>query len=144
LSPRGQKALEEFITENLRTGRICTSKSPQAAPFFFRKKGEEVNAPNVNPGLRPIQDYRYQNAHMVWDLYPLPLLSEILHAPKLQTTKYFTVMDIYWGFNNIQIKEGDEWKAAFITNHGLFAPLVMFFGMCNVPASFQWMADMIL
>jgi hypothetical protein len=35
LSPRGQKALEEFITENLRTGYICTSKSPQAAPFFF-------------------------------------------------------------------------------------------------------------
>jgi hypothetical protein len=53
-------------------------------------------------------------------------------------------MDIHWGFNNIQIKEGDKWKAAFITNHGLFEPLVMFFGMCNVLASFQQMADMIL
>jgi hypothetical protein len=81
---------------------------------------------------------------MVWDWYPLPLLSEILQAPKLQTAKYFTVMDIHWGFNNIQIKEGDEWKAAFITNHGLFEPLVMFFGMCNALASFQQMADMIL
>jgi hypothetical protein len=49
--------LEEFITENLRTRRIHTSKSPQAAPFFFQKKGEEVNAPDVNLGLRPIQDY---------------------------------------------------------------------------------------
>jgi hypothetical protein len=57
LSPRGQKALEEFITENLRTGHICTSKSPQAALFFFQKKGEEVNALDVDPGLRPIQDY---------------------------------------------------------------------------------------
>jgi hypothetical protein len=108
LSPRGQKALEEFITENLRTRCIHTSKSPQAAPFFFRKKGEEVNALDVDLGLRPIQDYRYLNAHTVWDQYPLPLLSEILHAPKLQTAKYFTVMDIHWGFNNIQIKEGDE------------------------------------
>jgi hypothetical protein len=81
---------------------------------------------------------------MVWDQYPLPLLSEILHALKLQTAKYFTVMDICWGFNNIQIKEGNEWKAAFITNHGLFEPLVMFFGMCNMLASFQWMADTIL
>jgi hypothetical protein len=74
----------------------------------------------------------------------LPLLSEILHAPKLQTVKYFTVVDIPWGFNNIRIKEGDEWKAAFITNRKLFEPLVMFFGMCNALASFQWMADTIL
>jgi hypothetical protein len=144
LSPREQKALEEFIAENLRTRRIHTSKSPQAAPFFFRKKGEEVNAPDVDPGLRPIQDYQYLNAHTVWDRYPLPLLSEILHAPKLQTVKCFTVVDIRWGFNNIWIREGDEWKAAFITNHGLFKPLVKFFGMCNVPVSFQWMADTIL
>jgi hypothetical protein len=53
-------------------------------------------------------------------------------------------MDIHWGFNNIQIKEGNEWKAAFITNRGLFEPLVMFFWMCNAPALFQQMADTIL
>jgi hypothetical protein len=85
LSPRGQKALEEFITENLRTRCIRMSKSPQAAPFFFQKKGEEVNPPDVDLGLRPIQDYRYLNTHTVRDWYPLPLLSEILHALKLQT-----------------------------------------------------------
>jgi hypothetical protein len=75
--------------------------------------------------------------HTVQDWYPLPLLSEILQAPKLQTVKYFTVIDIFWGFNNIRIKEGDEWKAAFITNCGLFELLVMFFGMCNALPFFQ-------
>ena len=50
-------------------------------------------------------------------------------------------MDIHWGFNNIRIKEGDEWKAAFTTKFGLFKPTVMFFSLCNSPASFQHMIN---
>ena len=50
-------------------------------------------------------------------------------------------MDIRWGCNNIQIKEGDEWKAAFKTNRGLFEPTIMFFGLCNSPATFQNMMN---
>ena len=46
-------------------------------------------------------------------------------------------MDVRWGYNNIRIKEGDEWKAAFRTNYGLFEPTVMFFGLTNSPATFQ-------
>ena len=45
--------------------------------------------------------------------------------------------DVRWGYNNIQIKDGDQWKAAFITHKGLFEPMVMFFGLCNSPATFQ-------
>ena len=50
-------------------------------------------------------------------------------------------MDIRWGYNNIRIKEGDKWKAAFHTNRGLFEPLVMFFGLTNSPATFQTMMN---
>ena len=50
-------------------------------------------------------------------------------------------MDIRWGYNNIQIKEGDEWKAAFRTNRGLYEPTVMFFGLTNSPATFQMMMN---
>ena len=39
------------------------------------------------------------------------------------------------------MKEGDEWKAAFRTNRGLFEPLVMFFGLTNSPATFQTMMN---
>jgi Reverse transcriptase (RNA-dependent DNA polymerase) len=71
--------------------------------------------------------------------YPLPLILEIMD--KLKGAKYFTKLDICWGYNNIWIREGDEWKAAFKTNKGLFEPMVMFFGMCNSPATFQAMMD---
>lgn len=52
-------------------------------------------------------------------------------------------MDIHWGYNNIRLAEGDEQKAAFITNRGLFEPLVMFFGLTNSPATFQMMMNSI-
>ena len=48
-----------------------------------------------------------------------------------------------WGYNIIQIREGDQWKAAFKTNKGFYKPTVMFFGMCNSPATFQSMMDAI-
>src|SRR6266404_9983036 len=44
----------------------------------------------------------------------------------------------------MQIKEGDEWKAVFRTNQGLFEPTVMFFGLCNSPTTFQMMMNDIL
>lgn len=56
---------------------------------------------------------------------------------KLKQSKVFTKLDIRWEYNNIWIKEGDEWKAAFRTNRGLFELMVMFFGLTNSPATFQ-------
>ena len=52
-------------------------------------------------------------------------------------------MDVRWGYNNVRIKEGDQWKAAFITNQGLFEPKVMFFSLTNFPATFQTMINAI-
>jgi RNase H-like domain found in reverse transcriptase/Reverse transcriptase (RNA-dependent DNA polymerase) len=76
---------------------------------------------------------------MIKNPYPLPLILEIMD--KLKGTKYFTKLDICWGYNNIQIRKGDEWKAAFKTNKGLFELMVMFFEMCNSLATFQAMMD---
>ena len=52
-------------------------------------------------------------------------------------------MDVHWGYNNVHIKEGDQWKAVFITNQGLFELRVMFFGLTNSPATFQTMMNAI-
>jgi Reverse transcriptase (RNA-dependent DNA polymerase) len=60
---------------------------------------------------------------------------------KLKGTKYFTKLDVCWGYNNVWIRKGDKWKAAFKTNKGLFKPTVMFFRMCNSLAAFQAMMD---
>jgi len=53
-------------------------------------------------------------------------------------------MDLRWGYNNVRIKEGDEWKAVFTTLEGLFEPTVMFFGLTNSPAMFQAMMNELL
>ena len=53
-------------------------------------------------------------------------------------------MDLWWGYNNVRVKEGDEWKVAFTTHVGSFEPVVMFFGMTNLPATFQAMMNEIL
>jgi hypothetical protein len=53
------------------------------------------------------------------------------------------LLDIYWGYNNVCIHEGNKWKAAFCTNRGLFKPLVMYFGLTNSPATFQTMMNKI-
>ena len=62
---------------------------------------------------------------------PLPLIGEVID--KLKEAKYFNKLDLIWGYNNVQIKEGDEWKAAFLMNKGL----------CNSPGIFQRMMNSI-
>ncbi|KAJ3494703.1 hypothetical protein NLJ89_g10750 [Agrocybe chaxingu] len=131
LSKSEQEELDKFLEEHLKSGRIRPSKSPIASPFFFVKKKDG--------SLRPVQDYRKLNAMTIRNQYPLPLVSELMD--KLNGSKYFTKLDVRWGFNNIRIKDGDEYKAAFITNRGLFEPLVMFFGLTNSPATFQNMMN---
>jgi len=58
--------------------------------------------------------------------------------------KVFTKMNLRWGFNNVRIKEGDKWKGAFMMHIGSFKPIVMFFGITNLPATFQVMINEIL
>ena len=69
----------------------------------------------------------------------MPLIQELID--KVRGAKYFTKLDIQWEYNNVRIKEGDKWKTAFQTNKGLFKPLIMYFGMYNLPATFQLIID---
>jgi hypothetical protein len=67
--------------------------------------------------------------------YPLPLIAQLISD--LAGAWIFSKLDIQQGYNNVLIKEGDQWKAAFKTKFGFFEPLVMFFGLCNSPNTFQ-------
>ena len=58
--------------------------------------------------------------------------------------KVFTKINLRWGYNNIWIKEGNKWKAVFMTPEGSFEPTVMFFGLTNSPAIFQAMMNKLL
>ena len=70
-----------------------------------------------------VQNYWYLNKWMVKNNYPLPLISDVIK--NMSTKRMFTKMDLRWGYNNIRIKEGDEWKVVFMTLEGLFEPTVI-------------------
>jgi hypothetical protein len=124
-------SLNKWIKEEVNKGYIHPSKSPQALPFFFIKKKDGK--------LRPVQDYWVLNEATIKNWYPLPLIGDTID--KLRGAKVFTKFDIRWGYNNVRIKKGDEWKAAFKTPIGLFEPMVMYFGLCYSPATFQAMMN---
>jgi hypothetical protein len=128
-----QAELDWFLKENLKKGYIVPLKSPMLSPVFFIKKKDRK--------LCLIQDYQKLNNISIKNRYPLLLASDIIN--QLCGACYFTKFNVHWGYNNIRIKEGDEWKAAFTTNCGLFEPMVMFFGMTNSPATFQGMMNII-
>ena len=131
LNQTEDKALEEFLDEQLAKGYIRPSKSQYAAPFFFVKKKDGK--------LRPVQDYRDLNKWTIRNQYPLPLIPKLI--TDLSGAWIFSKFDIRWGYTNVRIKPGDEHKGAFKTRRGFFEPLVMFFGMTNAPATFQAMMD---
>ena len=89
-----------------------------------------------------VQNYRYLNEWTIKNNYSLPLISDMLE--NIGIKKVFTKMDLRWGYNNMRIKEGDKWKAAFTTPEGFFEPTVMFFGLTNSPATFQAMMNELL
>ena len=131
LNPGEQKELDEFLVENLKSGCIRPSKSPFTSAFFFIKKKDGC--------LRPVQDYQKLNAITHCNRYPLSPINELVD--KLKLAKYYTKFDVRWRYNNVQMAEGDKWKAVFRTNCGLFEPLVMFFSLTNSPAMFQTMMN---
>ena len=136
LLPLTQEEIEEarkFVEEHLRRNTIRPSWSPYAANFFFVKKKDGK--------LRPVQDYRPLNKWTKRNRNVSPLILSVVD--RLAGCTLFTKFDICWGYNNIRIKPGDEWKAAFLTPEGLFEPTVMFFGLTNLPATFQMIMNTI-
>ena len=72
----------------------------------------------------------------------LPLIPELI--AQVKNANIFSKFDIHWGYNNVQIKEGDQHKGVFKTKYGLYEPNVMFFGLTNSPAAYQAMMDHLL
>jgi len=134
LSKNKREKVQNFVEDQLRKGYIRPSKSPQMSPVFFvgKKDGSKWI----------VIDYCNLNDQTVKNNCPLPLITELID--NMGSKKVFTRMNLRWGFNNIRIKEGDEWKRAFTIHIGSFEPTVMFFGMTNLPAIFQVMMNEIL
>jgi len=128
-----REEVQNFMEDQLRKGYIRLSKSPQMSLVFFVGKKDRSK--------QMVIDYCNLNDQTVKNNYLLPLITELID--NIGSKKVFTKMDLRWGFNNVRIKEGDEWKRAFTTHIGFFEPTVMFFGMTNSPATFQMMINKI-
>jgi len=87
-------------------------------------------------------DYRALNGITIKNRYPIPRIANLIES--LSKALIFTKIDLRWEYNNVCIKEGDEWKTAFITRQDLFKATIMYFGFSNAPATFQSMINDIL
>jgi len=95
--------LHRYIKQDKNGGCIRKVKSGRALPIMFvKKRGGK---------LKLCTHYRVLNEVTKKDRHPLPLISEVLE--RLGEAKYFTKLDIKDAYHNIQIREGDEWKATF-------------------------------
>jgi Reverse transcriptase (RNA-dependent DNA polymerase) len=129
LTPEKQIELDKFLKENLDKGYIKPSQSPMASPFFFVKK--------QGGKLWPCQDYRYLNDWTVKNAYLLPLISEIMN--KIKGAKFFTKFDVRWDGAIIMSGSGPRTNERQRSKE--IEDTIMFFGMCNLPATFQAMMD---
>ena len=134
LSKNEREEVQNFVEDQLRKGYIRPSKFPQTLPVFFVGK--------KNRSKQMVIDYCNLNDQTVKNNYLLPLIMELID--NMGSKKVFTKIDLRWGFNNVRIKEGDEWKGVFTMHIGSFEPTVMFFGMTNSPATFQTIMNEIL
>jgi hypothetical protein len=121
------EVLKERIKDLLRLGHIQLSSSPWRAPILFVRKKDGTFCLYIN--------YRALNKSTIKNVYPLPLISELLD--KLQNAKYFTKIDLDGTYYQIHLSPVDIPKTAFNCQLGHFEMLVMTFGFTNAPATFQ-------
>jgi len=86
------------VEDQLRKGYIRPSKSPQTSPVFFVSKKDGSK--------RMVIDYCSLNKQTIKNNYLLPLITDLID--NMRGKRVFTKMDLWWGFNNIRIKKGDE------------------------------------
>ncbi len=118
---------KRYINASFIQDYIRPSTSPAASSFFFVAKKDG--------GLRPCIDYRALNKITVKFRYPLPLVPAALE--QLCGARLFTKLDLRSAYNLIRVREGDEWKTAFVTPTGHYEYQVMPYGLANAPSVFQ-------
>ena len=127
LSPPMLEELRKQLRALLAGGIIRPSTSPYGAPVLFaRKKGGE---------WRMCIDYRALNKITIKDKYPLPRADDLFD--QLHGAKFFTKIDLRWGYHQVKIRPEDVHKTAFRSPLGSFEWVCMPFGLTNAPATFQ-------
>lgn len=133
-SPAKKRVIEEQVQQMLRDNIIEPSTSPWAAPVVI------VNRADTDP--RFCVDFRGLNQVTQKDSYPLPRVDESLDF--LARGKFVSTLDLARGYWQVAVEENSRPKTAFISHCGLFQFLVLPFGLCNAPGTFQRLMNSVL
>ena len=134
ISPHHREEVKTLLEQMLAKGVVEPSSSPWASPVVLVRKKDG--------SMRFCIDYRKLNEVTKKDAYPLPRIDTTLDT--LHGSRWFTALDLLSGYWQVEVEEADRAKTAFCTPGGLFQFRVMPFGLCNAPACFQRLMDLVL
>jgi len=126
--------LQNQVDDLIAKGLVRPSTSPYAFPV--------MGVPKKDGTIRLVIDYRRLNSVTIPDRMPIPRVDDIVD--RLHEAKYFTTLDIAWGYWHVEMDPESVEKTAFVTNQGHYEWLVMPMGLTNAGATFQRIVQQIL
>ncbi|UYV63748.1 hypothetical protein LAZ67_2005487, partial [Cordylochernes scorpioides] len=134
VSKREREIMQKEVDAMLERKVIQPSESPWSAPVVLVKKKDGT--------WRFCVDFRRLNHITKKEVYPLPRIDDVLDH--LSSARYYSTMDLKTGYWQVEVDERDREKTAFVTPDGLYEFMVMPFGLCNAPATFERMMHNVL
>ena len=129
-----QTEINQMINDMQKRGVIEESSSSWCSPIVLKQKKDGTR--------RFCVDFRKLNEKTIKDSYPLPRINQTLD--KLAGKSWFSTLDLKSGYWQVKIRPKDRENTAFSIGNGLWQFIVMAFGLCNAPTTFERLMGKIL